>query len=175
MTSKFPLAWLTYLNSQALPSCGFLPTPRGSPVATTQGQRKVKDCFLAQLPPASDQPEHPGTTSPRMAWSRATGAAAQAGEDWEPWRPLPFPPPLLSAGVRRGPSAPCPWVPRAWGAGKVGPSGRTRLLWKAEFKGRLRLRPVSLSSRSCPAHQARLPGRLPSTWDGPYHPFSSLK
>ena len=80
-----------------------LPTPRGSPVATTQGQRKVKDRFLTQLPPASDQPGTPRNHK-APGWPGAGPLELQpvAGEDWEPWRPS-LPPPHFSAGRAEGP------------------------------------------------------------------------
>lgn len=111
-----------------------------------------------------------------MAWSRAMGAAAcggGVGGGLGALEAITSSASLLGRGCGGALLAPCPWVPRAWGAGKGVPLGGPeihsgRLSSKAGLKTGL-----SDSKRQFSAHQAQLPGTSFSTWDGPVTSLSS--
>ena len=96
-----------------------------------------------------------------MAWSRAMGAAAcggGVGGGLGALEAITSSASLLGRGCGGALFVPCPWVPRAWGAGKGVPLGGPeihsgRLSSKAGLKTGL-----SDSKRQFSAHQAQLPG-----------------
>lgn len=121
-------------------------------------------------PPSSDQPGTPGN-------HKATGWPGAEPWELQPWggagglgalEAVTSSASLLGRGCRGALLAPCPWVPRAWGAGKGVPLGGPeacsgRLSSKAGLKTGLSEKKKKKTGLSGPkvqfsAHQAQLPG-----------------